>query len=268
MHTSVANELMNIARSTGVEGLDAYALHCHDHFEIYYFLSGDVRYLVEGTEYRPTPHSILLMSPGAFHGVRVESSRPYERYAFHFLPELLPENARDLLLTPFYRRGIYYRNASPYRIDWFLDAILECGDMDAPLQEIALQARVLALMTQLQKMASHPVDGRKMLLNSRYSIQNIIAYLNEHLAEEISLQDLAERFYISPNHLNRVFRQATGTTVINYVNHKRIALARQLMRHNQTAAEAAANVGFRDYSTFYRVYKKLVGTSPSGRSHM
>ncbi len=94
-------------------------------------------------------------------------------------------------------------------------------------------------------------------------VRAIIEYLGERLAEPLSLDDLSNRFFISKNQLNRVFRQATGTTVGNYISHKRIALAQQLMLKGIPASEAALRVGFGDYSSFYRAYRRLNGSSPA-----
>lgn len=56
---------------------------------VYYFIRGDVSYLVEGRQYTPTPQSILIMSPNVFQGVKINSEATYERYALHFLPNVL-----------------------------------------------------------------------------------------------------------------------------------------------------------------------------------
>jgi transcriptional regulator GlxA family with amidase domain len=60
-----------------------------------------------------------------------------------------------------------------------------------------------------------------------------------------------------------MFRRATGTTVGNYVIHKRVVMAQNLMLQGQTANSAAAAVGFHDYSSFFRSYKKVLGYAPS-----
>lgn len=267
MQESLYTDTIHMAHSNDSAGLDAYALHCHVHYEVYYFISGNVRYLVEGRHYAPAPHSVLFLPSNAFHGVRVEGRRTYERYAFHFLPELVPEDLREQLLAPFHKGGGYFCNISQYRIDWYMDSLLECNHMQKEIRDSAIQARGIALLTQLYALSAHTSRNAPAEYPERFSIQEIITYLNEHITEELSLRSICERFYISPNHVNRLFRQATGTTVCSYINYKRVTLARQLMRRDYSAADAAVNVGFRDYSTFFRTYKKLLGDSPSGRRH-
>lgn len=263
MHTGLHNELLNLDHTTSVETSAGYGIHCHIFYEIYYYLSGDVQYLVEGKAYSLMSHSMLLMAPGVLHGVHVEDSMPYERYACHFMPEILPEEVREALLEPFHRQQIFYSDIRWEHIDWFLEGLLECGELGGSLQQAALEARMVSLLTQLCKIANSTVERREPVKSGRYNMQEVIAYINANLTSDIGLTVLADRFYISPNHLNRLFRGATGTTVTDYIHHKRIHLAKQLMTRGQGATEAALHAGFRDYTTFYRIHKKLAGHSPS-----
>ena len=94
------------------------------------------------------------------------------------------------------------------------------------------------------------------------TITDIIRYLNEHLTEPVTLDELSGRFFISKYYMNRAFKKATGTTVMDYLIYKRVVMARQLMLNGFTAADAANETGFGDYSTFYRAYKKVMGCRP------
>lgn len=241
---------------------EEYALHCHPYYEVFYFLRGDVSYRVEGAEYALQPGSLLLMRPGVFHGVRILTDRPYERVAVHFLPGYLNEPAAELLLSPFRARGCCLTGGEPYRISDYLAAILCCAEMPDALQAVALRPRVEALMAQLCLMAQCLPAGEPAE-PVRLSVSQIIDYISSHVGEPLTLDELSARFFISKNQLNRVFRRATGTTVISYVAHKRIALAQQLLLGGMPATEAAIRSGFGDYSNFYRTYRRLSGHSPA-----
>jgi AraC-like DNA-binding protein len=238
-------------------------LHCHPYYEIYFFINGDVSYLVEGNDYQPSPCSILLMAPNVFHGVKVNTPHRYERFALHFLPGLLSEECREILLSPFHCANIYYRQTDSFHIQHYFDAILECKSMDSEIKNIAIKSRIEALLTQIYNMNRSGYSMYASDAEHSYSVQELISYLNEHIREPLSLDLLVNRFFISKNQLNRVFRQATGTTVGNYVSHKRVTLAQQLILQGQSTIEASMNAGFRDYSTFYRSFKKIFGHSPA-----
>ena len=94
-------------------------------------------------------------------------------------------------------------------------------------------------------------------------VAGVIRYLGEHMAEDISLEEMARHFFVSKYHLCHAFREHTGTSVFSYLNTKRIAQAQQHLEDGMPAGDAAELVGFRDYSVFYRAYRKITGESPS-----
>ncbi len=97
----VTTEQVSYGYSESEIPTEEYALHCHNFYEVYFFLDGDVDYLVEGTQYKPTPNSLLLLSPNVFHGVKINGSRPYKRFSVHFHPDILSVERRVFLLSAF-----------------------------------------------------------------------------------------------------------------------------------------------------------------------
>ncbi|MBE5869525.1 MAG: hypothetical protein E7293_11335 [Lachnospiraceae bacterium] len=112
----IITENIQFTYSEAAKCSEEYILHCHNYYEIYYFLEGSVDYLVEGHKYRPEPGSILLLSLNAFHGFRVRQEGLYRRIALHFTPKVLPLEHRALLLSIFPevsqepRQNIYFTN--------------------------------------------------------------------------------------------------------------------------------------------------------------
>lgn len=241
---------------------DAFALHCHPHYECYFCISGELRYLVEGTPYTPAPRSLLLLASGVFHGVRIMSDAAYARYALHFDENCLPQPQRALLLAPFHSGMIYYTDTDSYRLEEFFSAVAECAEMDEALRDIALPVRIAALLTQVCSMqsANIPQQPREEAALER----RIVAYVSAHLTDPLTLDDIARHFFISRNQLCRRFLRATGTTVASFIRQKRLILAQQLRAHGQSAGEAAANAGFGDYSTYYRAHLALLHAPPTG----
>ena len=91
----------------------------------------------------------------------------------------------------------------------------------------------------------------------------LLQYLNAHLTEGLSIDELAERFYISKYHMMRRFRDETGYTIHGYLTEKRLLLAQQLLEQGVPSGEAALRCGYQEYSTFSRAYKKQFGRAPS-----
>jgi transcriptional regulator GlxA family with amidase domain len=89
-----------------------------------------------------------------------------------------------------------------------------------------------------------------------------LEYVNEHLFEDISIQSVADAFYRSRSQISRVFRQATGSSLWDYVTIKRLMAARAMIQRGESAISACTACGFSEYSSFYRAYKSHFGHSP------
>ncbi|MBE5961273.1 MAG: helix-turn-helix domain-containing protein [Lachnospiraceae bacterium] len=242
-------------------------LHYHEFYELYYFVEGDADYLVEGKQYHLTPHSLLLLSPYVFHGVRVNSSIPYKRYFVYFTPDIFPMELQSLLLSAFpgeqnnSQKEVFYEQTKNYELTTYLDHLTASNNQPSLERAQYFTVFLQALLGQISIM-SQTLHPSPVTRNVSKPILDILTYLNEHLTENISLDDLSRRFFLSKYYMNRSFRKATGTTVMDYLTYKRIIKARQLIYNGYSATDASLLSGFNDYSVFYRDYKKVLGCSP------
>ena len=86
----------------------AFLIHQHDCYELYYYISGDLRFLYDGTEYAPAPHTMFLVVPGVLHGIHVLSDTTYERYTFHFTPRFRYSlTSNDSMITDARRSWVF-----------------------------------------------------------------------------------------------------------------------------------------------------------------
>ena len=97
---------------------------------------------------------------------------------------------------------------------------------------------------------------------SSQMVVQVIDYINLHYMENISLDMLADRFFVNKYHLSHAFQKQIGTGLYQYVLRKRLLIARQLMSQGQKPAEVYAHCGFTDYAGFYRAFRKVYGVSP------
>lgn len=248
--------------------LSHYDYHFHDVYEIYYFISGDADYLVEGKEYHLTPNSLILLSPFVMHSVKVNSTADYIRCCIFFRPEDIILERRSFLLSCFpgqskyaNQQEIFFENTEVYNLEVYFRNFTRLNHLPKEKQTQYYPIFLEALLSQIHFM-SQTIHQSRFHNDTSTKIVDLIHYLNEHMTENISLDDLASRFYLSKYYITRAFKKATGTTIINYLTHKRIILARQFMLNGDTASEASLKVGFSDYSAFYRAYKKVLGHGP------
>lgn len=243
--------------------------HCHSSYELIYVIRGEGKYVVESAEYPLFPNTVLLLRPYEYHYVCPRSDCAYERYVIHFSEEMFIDATKSIpFINPQGVRepGIYFPHMEASEkiraqfelLDLFIGGDGE-GSTDSPTRiETLLRTtinQILLLLSFLQPDAPYPAENEL--------VGSLMKYLNEHLTESISLEEMARSFFISKYHLCHTFRERTGTSVISYLTTKRIALAQQHLEDGIPAIRVAELVGFRDYSVFYRAYRKIVGQSPS-----
>ena len=99
---------------------------------------------------------------------------------------------------------------------------------------------------------------------SDVAVDSLIRYLNAHYTENIMSDQIAERFEMNFDYLNRVFSRATGSTIFYYINMMRISNAKQMITTtNLTFAEVAYLVGIEDRYYFTRLFKRYAGMTPT-----
>lgn len=243
-----------------------YFLHAHEKHEIYGFLSGDGRYLVEGTEYPLEPGSLLFMRAGETHKLQIRPDKPYERITLHFSPHALRAiDGLGWLTEPFTARplgcgNLYARAHMPngQALMYLQNMLIE--EADGYARELAIRTYLPPLLTEVRHVfLQRETDAAP---EHRDISRELVEYINENLCGDLTLDALADHFFLSKSQLGRLFRKATGSPIWEYVLIKRLLAARGRIRGGEAAGEVCQSCGFREYSSFYRAYKKRFGVSP------
>ena len=95
-----------------------------------------------------------------------------------------------------------------------------------------------------------------------HQVDDILAYINQNIAQPITVEHLAGHFYLSESYICRIFKAATGTTINKYITARRISIAKSHLNEGLTVSEAFERSGFTDYSNFFKAFTKAVGVSP------
>ncbi|ACT02358.1 helix-turn-helix domain-containing protein [Paenibacillus sp. JDR-2] len=97
----------------------------------------------------------------------------------------------------------------------------------------------------------------------RIDIEHIRQFINRSFAEPITLESIASLYFVSKEHLSRTFKQATGSTVMDYIVTKRVEEANRLLQSSVSIKNAAEAVGYSDLTYFHRIFKKVTGITPA-----
>ena len=93
-------------------------------------------------------------------------------------------------------------------------------------------------------------------------IDYILEYINSHLEEDITIDELSKFTYLSKFHLSREFKRHTGTTLHRYIIQKKLIAAKALILLDNPITQVYEQCGFGDYSNFFRAFKNEYGMTP------
>lgn len=247
-----------------------YVYHYHDFHKLIWFISGDVEYHIEGKSYKLEPHDILLVNQGEIHKPFVDFSSIYERYVFYISNRFLEEHSEEgsnlnLCFQVAHEEQGNVIRLSPQESRTLFETVklLEEVEKEHTYAEMYSRILFLKLLIELNRCCLKNPDVYHKIARYDKKIVELIHYINENLSKDLSIEALSARFFISKYHMMRKFKEETGYSMHQYILEKRILAARNLITEGCLATTASVECGFKDYSTFSRAYKKLLGQLPS-----
>ncbi len=242
------------------------AMHIHDCYELYYSISGGKQFLIDSTCYQMGPGDLFLINNYESHCVsRLDDDR-HERIVISIHPEYVKAlSSPDTDLNQCFRRreGHPLRKLSlaPENQSRFLylnHKLQEVKGYGADLMENALFTELLVLVNRLYG------AGEEKAPEYRYHpvVEKIIAYINAHIGERITLSVLAGSMFLSQAYICRIFKAETGTSINKYITARRISIAKARLGTGLSVAEACEQSGFNDYTNFVTLFTRMVGITP------
>lgn len=247
-----------------------FTYHYHDFHKILILLSGDITYCIEGRSYELLPNDIVLVGAGEVHRPIINSGDLYERIIIYVSPDYLSNyttEGDDLSLcirkaTMEQSHVLRFSNAPASKLDSAIHALDRALDDTDYAYALHQELLFLEFMIQLNRASLH--NGIHFIQNSPSDekMVAILDYLNHHLTDDISIDDICSHFFLSRSYLMHSFKEQTGYTIGNYLNTKRLLLAKKLISSGTPITEVCYACGFKNYSTFSRAYKKNFGEAP------
>lgn len=246
---------------------DEYCLHSHAMYELVCSISGDVVYLIEGHQYHMENGSLLLISPAVPHKLFICSDDPFERHSF-YINFAGSNSTLSTMINQFRCVSGHDRFGSIYYEPQDVESILKDFERLSKISSSPKESSrnlVPYLAEGLLANLIFVLDGISPLQftkSTTKTIDQIMLYLNKNFTKSLTLQSVADSFHISKDYCNRLFKQASGMTIMQYVIYNRVLYAKKLLSEGVLATEAALMAGFSEYSNFYRAYCKITGSKP------
>ena len=244
--------------------------HYHDFHKLILVLGGKVKYLIEGREYELLPFDFVLVNRYLIHKPLFEDKEKenYDRIILYLSDDFLRKYE---LLDAFDKA----REIGSFVVRFPGDVSTELFDRFQKIQEdiskedveyagkLLTRIDVLKAMISFNKACIKEDFGFKPEARYNRKVIEVITYITENLSKDLSIDYLADHFYMSKYHMMRVFKNETGYSIHQYISEKRILMARSLIMSGMPATTACLECGFKDYSSFSRAFKNQLGILPS-----
>ena len=246
--------------------------HYHDFCKLVLLVSGQGEYTVEDRHYSLRAGDILLIGSGQIHRPEFSEGLEYERLIFYISPEFLKrQSTEDCKLEDLFDGTFGHvlrleerRYQKVFSLAELLEEELTKESFGKSVFGNSLLLQLLVRVGRYRDKGQLHMEERQPISDER--IKRMLTFLENHLSEELSVEFLAEQFFISRYHLMRLFKKETGQSLYDYLTERRLFFARELIRQGVPATESCFQAGFGSYSSFTRAYGKRFGTTPTGRN--
>ena len=256
---SRSDEEKNPIRLKRLSTFNSIYAHWHETVELLYFTEGQSVVFCDDREYTVDPGDIVFVNPMETHrGICLTKKHAW--YVLHISPLWF-----DLITD---REFIYIENRiRDEGARALMESLIKEEEEKAYGYETAIKRDAFALLTYLLR---HHTERRVDLkeqprhIEHKRLLNDVLNYIHHHYDETLTVSALAARFYISPSHLSHLFKEQLGKGVTAYCNEHRIGKAKMMLLSDKSPiTEVAHAAGFDDINYFSRVFKKLVGKTPS-----
>ena len=246
--------------------------HYHEFDKLVLVLGGRITYVVEGVTYFLQPWDILLIRRNMIHRPIIDASEPYERIVIWLGRDYLKERSGDAepldqCFDTVRDRGFHLLRTTPERRIFYMNLLQTLEEAlrsrefgAARLADVLCQQLLIAVNRDV--ISSHTASDAPESYRVDKKVEEILQYIAAHLSEELSVEVLSQKFYLSRYYLMHRFKAVTGYSLHQFIRQKRLLRAAELIREGEMVMKAAVQVGFKEYSTFLRAFQAMFHMSP------
>ena len=244
------------------------SLHSHAFWEILFCSScQDMEYLVGTQRYKLQQGDVIIVAPGVSHMPLFPEKLevPYKRYALWLSPaflELMGSLVPETVSAGIPQFSLLRTAGTPFEyIEEFFRTGVKEAERRLPNYEAAIIGNTVTLLTHntrafLAQGTKHSRAEKPELLD------RVLSYIEARLSQRITVEETARHFFVSGSTIQQTFRQKLGTSFYRCVTQRRLIAAKTMIAQGMSLESVGRAVGFSDYSSFYRAFKKEYGITP------
>lgn len=232
--------------------------HYHEFFELYYLESGERYHMIQDELVVMKPGDFIIFPPYVLHRSFGKENIPFKRIVLYFSTnEIISEDMHLELLNGF---GFYNCDRkNSFAVHRLLEMMVYEEDTNKVFSKENKKAILNLLLVTILRYSRAEVKFK-----DTNRINQVILYIHTNYMDDLKLEDLAKKFFISKYHLARLFKQRTNKTVIQYLNTTRVMNAqRKIMETRKSLTEISNETGFASLTHFSRIFKSETNQTPS-----
>ena len=254
------------------QGFSMPVKHMHAAYEIYYLVEGERHYFIEKQTYDVKAKTLVFIDRWQAHMTSQADAESHDRILINLDEEpfsALFSLTGEMLLSDFFRtyQGVLPLDADGQRVVEELFSLM-AREMSAkrPGYRLAVQTALAQLLIFSKRQFDETTRKELPAVSTstpHRKVDEVAAYIVGHYAENLTLESVAARFFVSKCYLSRIFKEVTGFTVSEYIHVNRIKQAQNLLaKSSLNITQISERLGYDTITYFERTFKKFTGMSP------
>jgi len=267
------NFYINRAKTDISSSMKSY--HYHKSFEVYYLYAGERNYFIKDKTFHVKKGNLVLINEYDIHCTKESNQSGHERIVFNFNKAFMENNINNIEFNLYecFEKDVHIIQLDDKEQLFIETLLLNMIDEYKNKQANYIDC-IKSNIIQILLIANRHIDDEFYTKNietkrTNKTISNIIGYINNNYFEDITLDFISKKFYISSYYLSRIFKQSTNYSFVDYLNNIRIKEAQKLLvRTDMNITSISEKVGYKSPTHFGRTFKKITGISPSSFKKM
>lgn len=267
INDEIKNRFLHINAVTLFNFTEKMYAHTHECWELAYVVAGKGICNLNGTDYEVSTGDLMITKPGDYH---YESGTRDSSVEIFFLNIRNDASLFQTFDLPFSGSAFIHTHSRP-EVERILKSILLESLEEKKGYEYYIEAELIRLFVIIGRAPAQ--TGRDSTCNESLSelisskqlniVSQIKLYMEDNMHKDISLNDISSRFYISPQHLIRLFKAVTGSAPKQYISLRKIEKAKELLcSTGQKIEQISDSLGYSNIHYFYRMFKKATNQTP------
>lgn len=239
----------------------------HDFYEIAFFIKANLQIFIKDAKYDICDGDLFFINKNELHHIFYNKASQYVRYVVHFKKVFIMEILKSLNLEYIFD---YIEKTDYKKISINLKHIGSLETLFKPLtkkdsaytdQKNKLNLALILINYYEELKKYQPV---KETSKSYFQIMKIVQYIDADFSDKIDLDSLEKKFFLNKFYISHIFKNITGFSVMQYIQYRRVIEAQKLLKYSdKDIINVCYECGFNSIQDFYRVFKKVSGTTPS-----